>query len=103
MTDFKGKIGRTLADSEPYFDARPHPGKGAPNVVIVLLDDLGYAQFGCYGSDIDTPNIDALAATGLRFTDFHVAPMCTEYKAYADGVAEGLKKAVEIARKVKQS
>lgn len=77
MTDFKGTIGRTLADSEPHFDERPHPGKGAPNVVIVLLDDLGYAQFGCYGSDIDTPNIDALAGGGVQFTNFHVTPVCS--------------------------
>lgn len=81
MTDFKGTIGRTLADSEPHFEERPHPGDGAPNVVIVLLDDTGFAQFGCYGSDIDTPNIDALAAGGVQFTNFHVTPVCSPTRA----------------------
>ena len=81
MTEFKGSIGRTLADSEPHLEARPHPGIGAPNVVIVLLDDLGYAQFGCYGSDIDTPNIDALAAGGVQFTNHHVTPVCSPTRA----------------------
>ena len=56
---FQGRIGRTVRDSEPYFEEPPHPGEGAPNVVVVVLDDTGFAQLGCYGSDIDTPNIDA--------------------------------------------
>ena len=81
MTDFKGTIGRTLADSEPHFEERPHPGDGAPNVVFVLLDDTGFAQFGCYGSDIDTPNIDGLAAGGVQFTNFHVTPVCSPTRA----------------------
>ena len=81
MTDFKGTIGRTLADSEPHFEERPHPGNGAPNVVFVLLDDTGFAQFGCYGSDIDTPNIDALAGGGVQFTNFHVTPVCSPTRA----------------------
>ena len=81
MTDFKGIIGRTLAESEPHFEDRPHPGNGAPNVVIVLLDDTGFAQFGCYGSDIDTPNIDGLAAGGVQFTNFHVTPVCSPTRA----------------------
>jgi len=81
MTDFKGTIGRTLAESEPHFEDRPHPGNGAPNVVIVLLDDTGFAQFGCYGSDIDTPNIDGLAAGGVQFTNFHVTPVCSPTRA----------------------
>jgi arylsulfatase len=78
---FEGTIGRTLADSEAWFDEPPHPGADAPNVVIVLLDDTGFAQFGCYGSDIDTPNIDALAADGLQFTNFHVTPVCSPTRA----------------------
>jgi arylsulfatase A-like enzyme len=78
---FEGTIGRTLADSEAWFDEPPHPGADAPNVVIVLLDDTGFAQFGCYGSDIDTPNIDALAANGLQFTNFHVTPLCSPTRA----------------------
>ena len=56
--EWQGTIGKTLADSQPWFPEPPHPGDDAPNVVIVLLDDLGFAQLGCYGSDIDTPNID---------------------------------------------
>ena len=78
---FDGTIGRTVADSEPYFDEQPHPGRDAPNIVVVLLDDAGFAQFGCYGSDIDTPNIDALAANGLQFTNFHVTPLCSPTRA----------------------
>ncbi len=88
---FEGRIGRTIAESEPYFDEGPHPDDNmpatstaegrAPNVVVVLLDDTGYAQFGCYGSDIDTPNIDALAAGGLQFTNFHATPLCSPTRA----------------------
>jgi arylsulfatase len=78
---FEGRIGRTFADSEAWFDEPPHPGDDAPNVVLVLLDDTGFAQFGCYGSDIDTPNVDALAADGLQFTNFHVTPLCSPTRA----------------------
>jgi arylsulfatase len=78
---FRGRIGRTIADSEPWFDEPPHPGEGAPNVVLVLLDDTGFAQFGCYGSDIDTANVDRLAAGGLQFTNFHVSPLCSPTRA----------------------
>ena len=78
---FEGSIGRTVAESEAWYDEPPHPGDDAPNVVVVLLDDTGFAQFGCYGSDIDTPNIDALAAGGLQFTNFHVTPLCSPTRA----------------------
>mgnify|MGYP001382285989 CR=1 FL=1 len=78
---FHGRIGRTIAESEPFFDEPPHPGDDAPNVVIVLLDDTGFAQMGCYGSDIETPNIDGLAAAGLQFTNFHVTPLCSPTRA----------------------
>lgn len=78
---FEGTIGRTLAESEPWFDELPHPDPSAPNVVVVLLDDTGFAQMGCYGSDIETPNIDALAAGGLQFTNFHVTPLCSPTRA----------------------
>ncbi len=78
---FEGTIGRTVADSEAWFDEPPHPGTDAPNVVVILLDDTGFAQFGCYGSDIDTPNVDALAAGGLQFTNFHVTPLCSPTRA----------------------
>jgi arylsulfatase len=78
---FEGRIGRTVPESEPWFDEPPHPGPGAPNVVLVLLDDTGFAQLGCYGSPIDTRHIDALAADGLQFTNFHVTPLCSPTRA----------------------
>ncbi len=53
----------------------------APNVVVILLDDLGFAQFGCYGSDISTPAIDRLAAGGLRYNRFHVTALCSPTRA----------------------
>jgi arylsulfatase A-like enzyme len=78
---FEGTIGRTVAESTPFYDEPPHPGDEAPNVVVVLLDDTGFAQFGCYGSDIETPNVDALAARGVQFTNFHVTPLCSPTRA----------------------
>jgi arylsulfatase A-like enzyme len=78
---FAGTIGRTVAESAPWWPTPPHPGEDAPNVVLVLLDDTGFSHFGCYGSDLATPNIDALAARGLRYTNFHVTPLCSPTRA----------------------
>ena len=78
---FKGTIGKTIADSEPWFETPNHPGEDAPNIVVILLDDTGFAQLGCYGSSIDTKNIDGLAANGLQFTNFHVTPLCSPTRA----------------------
>jgi arylsulfatase A-like enzyme len=79
--DFDGVVGRTAEESRPSFRRLPRPGPDAPNVVIVVLDDVGFAQVGCYGSDIATPNIDSIAATGLQFTNFHVTPLCSPTRA----------------------
>ncbi len=70
-------MGRTVAGSEPWWPPRAEPPAGAPNVLVILIDDLGYSDLGCYGSEIGTPNVDALAARGLRYTNFHVTPMCS--------------------------
>jgi len=78
---FEGRIGRTFAGSEGWWPARPEAPPDAPNVVIVLCDDLGYSDIGCYGSEIETPHLDALAARGVRYTDFHVMPMCSPTRA----------------------
>lgn len=77
---FEGRIGRTLAESTPWWPPRPD-GAGKPNVVVVLCDDLGYADIGCFGSEIPTPNIDRLAGQGMRYTDFHSTPMCSPTRA----------------------
>jgi hypothetical protein len=50
---------------------------GRPNIVVVLLDDMGFADLGSYGSEIRTPNIDGLAQGGTRFRNFHVTPRCS--------------------------
>ena len=75
------KIGATLADSTPYWPPQPTPPKGAPNILVVLFDDVGFSDFGCYGSPIKTPTIDALAAEGLRYTGFHTTAMCSTTRA----------------------
>ena len=79
--NFQGVIGKTIKDSEPWFETPNHPGEDTPNIVVVLLDDTGFAQLGCYGSSIDTENIDALATHGLQFTNFHVTPLCSPTRA----------------------
>ena len=78
---FEGRVGRVFATSEPAWRQRRTAPPGAPNVVIMLVDDLGFSDVGCYGSEIPTPNIDALAGGGLRYTNFHVSPLCSPTRA----------------------
>lgn len=78
---FGGVIGRDLTDSTPWYPPERTPGPDAPNVVIVVLDDTGFAHLGCYGSDIDTAHIDRLAGDGLRFNNFHTTALCSPTRA----------------------
>src|SRR2546422_303963 len=52
-----------------------------PNIVLILADDLGYSDLGCYGSEIKTPNLDRLAAGGVRFTQFYNCARCCPTRA----------------------
>lgn len=52
-----------------------------PNILLIVADDLGYADIGCYGGDIESPNLDMLASQGVRFSRFHAAPMCAPTRA----------------------
>ena len=79
--EFRGRIGRYHWESEPWWPAEPAPPAGAPNVLVVLLDDVGFAQLGCFGSDIDTPTFDRLAEGGLRYTNFHTTALCSPTRA----------------------
>src|SRR6187401_2058716 len=80
------KIGKTVGESRPYWATAPKrppgsTGKGAPNILFVLFDDVGFSDFGCYGSPIATPTIDAIAGRGLRYTGFHTTSMCSTTRA----------------------
>jgi arylsulfatase A-like enzyme len=79
--EFKGRIGRYHWESEPWWPPEPVPRPGAPNVLVVLLDDVGFAQLGCFGSDIATPSFDRLAAEGLRYANFHTTALCSPTRA----------------------
>lgn len=81
MSEARGKVGRTLADSIPFWPEAVKPPKGSPNILVVLFDDVGFSDFGCYGSPIRTPTIDALASGGLRYTGFHTTAMCSTTRA----------------------
>ena len=76
-TTFPGVIGRTSEESSPAWPAPLRAGPGAPNVLMIVLDDTGYGQLGCYGSPIATPNLDALADGGLLYTNMHTTALCS--------------------------
>ena len=79
--EFRGVRGRYHHESVPWWPEPIRAREGAPNIVLVVLDDVGFAQLGCFGSDIETPTIDALAANGLRFTNFHTTALCSPTRA----------------------
>jgi arylsulfatase A-like enzyme len=78
---FPGVIGRTVDVSTPAWPKPVRAKEGAPNVLFLVLDDTGFGQLGCYGSPIRTPNIDALAADGLLFTNMHTTALCSPSRA----------------------
>jgi arylsulfatase A-like enzyme len=78
---FGGVIGPDWRDSQPWWPPVPEPPSGAPNVVLIVLDDVGFAQLGCYGSDIHTPVFDGLAAGGVRLANFHTTSLCSPTRA----------------------
>jgi arylsulfatase A-like enzyme len=78
---FHGTIGTTYADSTPAATFVVRPPEGAPNVLVVLLDDEGYGQSSTFGGLIPTPTLDRLAKAGLRYTRFHVTALCSPTRA----------------------
>ncbi len=79
--EFKGKIAKSYEDSQEWWPDSVQPPEGAPNVIIFLLDDVGFAQVGSFGGLIETPNIDRLADNGLRFNNFHTTALCSPSRA----------------------
>lgn len=77
--DDRGFLGLTHQDSEPVYPPPEHPA--GPNIALVLFDDLGFADLGCYGAEVRTPNIDRLAANGHRYNNFHTTTLCSPSRA----------------------
>lgn len=78
---FKGQIGLSAKDSTPDFPKPIEAPKGAPNIVLVLLDDVGFGASSTFGGPIQTPTLERLAQSGLRYTQFHTAAMCAPTRA----------------------
>ncbi len=78
---FGGVIAESYQDSKEWWPPERRPKEGSPNVIIFLLDDVGFAQVGSFGALINTPNIDSLADNGLRFNNFHTTALCSPSRA----------------------
>lgn len=81
LSPFEGKIGKTYKDSESKWQNPVSAPKGAPNVIVILLDDVGFGQTSTFGGLIPTPNFDKLADEGLRFTRLHTTAICGPSRA----------------------
>lgn len=78
---FAGVIGTNYRESTPAWPVPRQPGTGAPNILVVLLDDLGFGQLSCYGGPVKAPNISRLAEAGLRYNNFHTTSLCSPSRA----------------------
>lgn len=75
------EIAESFQDSRPAYTAAVTAPAGSPNIVVIVLDDVGFADLGCYGSEIRTPALDGLAAAGLRYANFRTCAMCSPTRA----------------------
>ncbi|MEZ5341064.1 MAG: arylsulfatase [Acidimicrobiales bacterium] len=80
-TPFRGEIKDTYAESTADWPDPVRPSKDAPNVIVIMFDDLGFGHLGCFGGPIATPEIDALASNGLRYNNFHTTALCSPSRA----------------------
>ena len=78
---FKGKIGRTTADSKPDFPQPIEPPAGAPNILLILTDDVGFGASSAFGGPIPTPTLEALAAKGVKYNEFNTTALCSPTRA----------------------
>ena len=78
---FKGKIGETYRDSTPDYPQPVTAPKGAPNVLLVLLDDVGFGMCSTFGGPVPTPHLDKLAKNGLIYNQFHTTALCSPTRA----------------------
>lgn len=78
---FRGLAHEFTSQSTPWYPAGNRAKSGAPNIVVVLVDDLGFSDLGPYSSEIDTPHIDRIADRGCVFTNYHTAPVCSPARA----------------------
>jgi arylsulfatase len=78
---FKGKIGRTLKDSTPDFPKGVEAPAGAPNVLLIMTDDVGFGASSTFGGPIQTPNFQRVADTGLRYNMYHTTALCSPTRA----------------------
>ncbi|WP_433522306.1 arylsulfatase [Nocardia pseudovaccinii] len=76
---FRGVVNLDIRDSVPDWGPyeQPKASPGSPNVLYIVLDDVGFGGLGCYGGPIDTPNIDKIAANGLRYSQWHTTALCS--------------------------
>ncbi|MBD2435522.1 arylsulfatase [Nostoc sp. FACHB-110] len=79
--EFKGKIGLTYKESQPDFPQPITAPAKAPNVLLVILDDVGFGQASTFGGPVDTPNLTRLAESGLRYNQFHTTALCSPTRA----------------------
>src|SRR6516164_3161793 len=78
---FQGKIGRTVKDSTPDFPKSTEAPSGAPNVLLILVDDVGFGATSTFGGPIEMPNLQRLADEGLRYNMFHTTALCSPTRA----------------------
>jgi arylsulfatase len=78
---FQGKIGRTVKDSTPDFPKAAEAAAGAPNVLLILTDDVGFGASSTFGGPIQTPNFQRIADAGLRYNMFHTTALCSPTRA----------------------
>ncbi|GKS59362.1 arylsulfatase [Nitrospira sp.] len=78
---FTGKIGKTYKDSTANYPQPIKAPKGAPNVLLILLDDVGFGMTSTFGGPVPTPNLDTLAKNGLKYTRFHTTALCSPTRA----------------------
>lgn len=79
--EFEGVQGSIVAESTPAEMQMPKAPKGAPNIVLILLDDVGFGTCGTFGGPVPTPALDRVAASGLRFNQFHTTALCSPTRA----------------------
>jgi arylsulfatase len=79
--EFKGTIGETYKDSKPDFPTTREAPEGAPNVLLILLDDVGFGASSTFGGPVPTPALDQLASEGLRYTQWHTTALCSPTRA----------------------